>query len=55
MKDPREEDYQDYDEREEVHYSHREQCYYDRADLSQELLERGEIDEERAAEMRVGA
>jgi hypothetical protein len=33
----------------------REQCYYDRCDYIQERLERGEICEENAMELRMGA
>lgn len=40
---------------EEQFYTHEEQCYYDRCDHVQERLERGEIDEENAAELRMGA
>tara|TARA_R110001599_G_scaffold293335_1_gene497162 strand:- start:155 stop:481 length:327 start_codon:yes stop_codon:yes gene_type:complete len=36
-------------------YTHEEQCYYDRCDHVQERLERGEIDEENASELRMGA
>ena len=35
--------------------THREQCNADRSDWVSERLERGEIDEENAAELRAGA
>ena len=37
------------------HMTHREQCYYDRSDHVQGRLERGEICETQAAELRMGA
>jgi hypothetical protein len=48
-----------WDERDELDYdtgmSHSEQCYYDRCDDAQARLERGEIDEETASELKMGA
>ena len=37
------------------HMTHRKQCYYDRSDHVQGRLERGEICETQAAELRMGA
>ncbi len=39
----------------ESNMTFREQCYYDRSDYVQERLERGEICEENAMELRMGA
>jgi len=39
----------------ESNMTFREQCYYDRCDYIQERLERGEICEENAMELRMGA
>jgi|TARA_B110000914_G_scaffold216973_1_gene222545 hypothetical protein len=39
----------------ESYMTHREQCYYDRNDYAQERLERGEICEIQASEIRMGA
>ena len=53
-----------WDERDELDYetslwiagvTHREQCFYDRSDDAQARLERGEIDEENASELKMGA
>tara|TARA_R110000772_G_C13145597_1_gene424442 strand:- start:366 stop:545 length:180 start_codon:yes stop_codon:yes gene_type:complete len=53
-----------WDERDELDYetslwiagvTHREQCFYDRSDAAQARLERGEIDEENASELKMGA
>jgi hypothetical protein len=43
------------DQREEQEMSYRDQCNADRNDYVSERLERGEIDEENAAELRAGA
>jgi hypothetical protein len=51
-------DNRDFDERDEQdapYYTHREQCNNDRSDDINARLERGEIDEENAAELRMGA
>tara|TARA_R100001244_G_scaffold114218_1_gene84607 strand:- start:256 stop:414 length:159 start_codon:yes stop_codon:yes gene_type:complete len=39
----------------EMYNSYRDQCNADRNDYVSERLERGEIDEENAAELRMGA
>ena len=51
-----------HDERDELDYdhydtgmTHSQQCYYDRHDDAQARLERGEIDEETASELKMGA
>lgn len=43
------------EDEQESNMTFREQCYYDRSDYIQERLERGEICEENAAELRMGA
>jgi hypothetical protein len=40
---------------EESEMTHRDQCNADRSDYIGEMLERGEIDEENASELRMGA
>ena len=45
----------EYEYEEENNMSHSQQCYYDRSDYAREQLDRGEIDEEQAAELRMGA
>lgn len=49
------EDPNDIIDEQESNMTFREQCYYDRSDYIQERLERGEICEENAAELRMGA
>jgi hypothetical protein len=43
------------EDEQESNMTFREQCYYDRSDYVQERLERGEICEENAMELRMGA
>jgi len=43
------------DQRENQGMSYRDQCNADRSDYINERLESGEIDEENAAELRMGA
>lgn len=52
-----EDDYNDYYEDEDYDsgMSYSQQCAHDRAEVARERLERGEIDEEQASEIRMGA
>ena len=43
------------EDEQESSMTHREQCYYDMSDYVQGRLERGEICETQAAELRMGA
>lgn len=43
------------EDKQESNMTFREQCYYDRSDYVQERLERGEICEIQASELRMGA
>ena len=50
------EDYDDYENDDcDSGMSYSQQCAHDRSEYANELLERDEIDEEQAAEMRMGA
>ena len=44
-----------YYEEEESNMSYSQQMWQDRADYARELLQQGKIDEEQAAEIRMGA
>jgi len=50
-------EYDEYDDRDDrdTGMTHSQQCFSDRADAAKAKLERGEIDEVQAAEIRMGA